>query len=248
MEQTLESTARRWQAALAAHGPRLRAQEMYMGRSMADAKQVATTLDARLYVASAGLGLIGADDHVVPYDLTASGPQGGLQKVLRHFEATSGQWWRLLCGGRGLAHLLAQHPRAVLLAALPATYVEMVARDLGESPASDLHRVRLFTSEAGASEVPEELAGMVMPYDERLESISGCAGTRADFPQRAMRHFVERLGAAGLEQAQARAAVQEALCSHQPRRTVDRQRADDDAIRRNSHRAIGNRRGWIERS
>ena len=244
VEQTLEGTARRWRSALAAHGARLRAHDLYIGRSMSDAKQVATTLDGRLYVASAGLGLVSTDEHVAPYDLTASGSQGGLQEVLERFETTSRQWWNLMCHGRGLTHLLAQHPEAVLLAALPANYVEMVAGDLCDSPAIALQRVKLFTSQVGATELPSELAGMVMPYDDRLESIAGYAGTRADFPQRAMRHFVEQLGACGLDQAQARIAVQEALSLHQLRCSVERKRADDDTIRaliREQWRATGGR-------
>jgi hypothetical protein len=198
---------------------------------MAEAKQVAAVLDAPLYVASAGLGLVSAVDDVVSYDLTASGPQGGLQEVLQRFGASSAQWWSLVCRGRGIAHLLAQHPCAVLMAALPANYVEMVIRDLCDGPSSALERVRLFTSQAGASALPGKLTGMVMPYDQRLESITGYAGTRADFPQRAMRHFVEQLGGRGLDQAEAHAAIKEALCSHELRRSVQRQRVDDDAIK-----------------
>lgn len=228
---TLEGTIRNWRSALDAHRPRLLARDLYMGRAMAEAKQVAAFLDAPLYLASAGLGLVSAADQVVPYDVTASGPQGGLREVLQRFGVSSAQWWNLMCRGRGIAHLLAQHPRALLLAALPANYVEMVISDLRDSPTSALKRVRLFTSQAGASSLPGEWVGMVMPYDERLESIAGYAGTRADFPQRAMRHFVERLGGRGLDQAQGHAAVREALSSHQPRRSVERRRVDDDAIR-----------------
>lgn len=231
VERTLEGTARRWRAALGSHGPRLRVHDLYVGRSMADAKQVAATLGAHLYVASAGLGLVRTDEDAVPYDLTASGPTGGLQDVLRLFEATSAQWWSLLCQGRDLAGLLAQHPSAVLLAALPAKYVEMVAPDLTACTPSALQRVRLFTSPAGARGLPPKLAGITMPYDERLESIAGYAGTRADFPQRAMRHFVEQVGACGLGQAQARDAVEEALTPYLPRVSVERKRVDDAEIK-----------------
>lgn len=228
---TLEGTAHRWRSALVRHNPRLLARDLYIGRAMAEAKHVAVMLEAPLYVASAGLGLVSGDDDVAPYDLTASGAQGGLQEVLRRFDATAAHWWSLLCRGRGIAHLLEKHPRAVLLAALPATYVGMVVRDLCDAPASALKRLRLFTSQVGASELPGKLAGTVMPYDERLESIPGYAGTRADFPQRAMRHFVEQLGGRALSLAQAHAAVKEALRSHEVPRSVERQRVDDDAIK-----------------
>lgn len=231
VDDTLKGTVHRWRAALAKHGPRLRAADMYLGRSMIDARQVATTLDAHLYIASAGWGLVKADKYVAPYDLTVSDPRGRLQEVLRSLETTSCQWWRLLCRGRGISHLLAENPRATLLVALPASYLEMVGHDLCNGNVAGLNRVRLFTSLAGADQIPAGMAKIVMPYDERLESIAGYAGTRADFPQRAMRHFVEQLGASGLGQALARTSVLEALSSHELRHSVKRKRADDIAIK-----------------
>ena len=50
-----------------------------------------------------------------------------------------------------------------------------------------------------------------MPYDDRLESVDGYSGTRADFPQRAMRHFVERLEAQKLSLTNAHEAVTRSL-------------------------------------
>lgn len=228
----LATTAKQWRTALSVHTPKLTASEMYMGRSMVDAKFVAEALHSPLYVASAGLGLVAGNEEVSPYDLTASGARGGLQEVLLRLEATSAQWWNLLCGGRGLACLLARHPEAILLAALPANYVEMVAPDLSQLPPEAVQRLRLFTSQLGAGALPTTLADIAMPYDDRLESVPNYAGTRADFPQRAMRHYVVSLGGHHLPLRKARDAVQDALKSYEPPRPVNRQRADDEAIKR----------------
>jgi hypothetical protein len=205
---------------------------MYAGRSVSDAKHVAALLAGPLHVVSAGLGLVAASDAVAPYDLTASGPRAGLQQVLRRFGATPAQWWNLLCEGRGLSALLARHPKATVMLALPSNYVEMVSPDLSACRPAERRRLRLFSSPAGASTLPEDLVGIVMPYDERLESVAGHAGTRADFAQRAMRHFVQELGAHTLDQGQAREVVHRALAPYQKPRTVERQRCDDQAIKK----------------
>lgn len=228
----LAGTARQWCSALLAHEPKMPANEMYMGRSMVEAKFVASALNSPLYVASAGLGLVAGSDAVVSYDLTASGPRGGLQEALLLFGATTKQWWDLLCNGKGLACLLAQKPEAIMLLALPANYVEMVAHDLDQITPEAAQRLRLFTSPPGISALPPRLTSIAMPYNDRLESIPNCAGTRADFPQRAMRHFVETLKAHNLSQDSARDAVEDALAPYKPPRPVERKRADDESIKK----------------
>jgi hypothetical protein len=69
-----------------------------------------------------------------------------------------------------------------------------------------------------------------MPYDERLESVRGYAGTRADFAQRALRHFVEVLQATArpLEEAHEMVTASLAGASRRPRSTG--QRMTDDEI------------------
>ena len=217
---------------------------MYLGRSITEAKRVAETLNAPLHIVSAGLGLITSDDEVAPYDLSASGPRRGLQGALSVCGATTAEWWELLCNGRGLFELLFRQPGAIVLAALPANYVEMVSRDLKKCGQAQLNRIRLFTSEAGRSVLPYDLHGIAMPYDDRLESIPNYSGTRADFPQRAMRHFVECINAHSLTAPKAYDAVKNALAHHRKPRIIDRVRADDSEIKsliRRQWKATGGR-------
>lgn len=226
------------------------AREMYLGRSIADAKWVAEALKAPLHVVSAGLGLINGADEAAPYDLTASGPRGGLQGALGLHGATTAEWWEFLCDGQGLFELLSQHPEAIVLAALPASYVEMVSRDLKKCSPAQLDRIRLFTSQAGRSILPSGLVGIAMPYDDRLESIPNYAGTRADFPQRAMRHFVECINAHSLPATGALDAVKSALAHHKKPKVIDRVRADDAAIKtliRRNWKATGGRSSTLLR-
>ncbi|WP_373684618.1 DUF6884 domain-containing protein [Ramlibacter montanisoli] len=101
----LPGTARRWSAQLGVHRPQIPACQLYAGRSIADAKRVADHLAASLYVASAGYGLINANQLIAPYDLTASDSDSGLQSALHHHEASTTHWWDALCGAKGVAEL-----------------------------------------------------------------------------------------------------------------------------------------------
>jgi hypothetical protein len=66
----------------------------------------------------------------------------------------------------------------------------MVADAWARWPLERLNRLRIFTLDPAS--VPTQLRPFWMPYDERLDSAGrGYAGTRADFAQRALRHFVD---------------------------------------------------------
>lgn len=246
----LGATAKKWGKELRAHPQKMPAREMYLGRSIAEAKWVAEALNAPLHIVSAGLGLINGTDEATPYDLTASDPRGGLQGALDLHGATTADWWEFLCDGQGLFELLLRHPEAIVLAALPANYVEMVSRDLKKCTPDQLDRIRLFTSQAGQSILPPELVGIAMPYDDRLESIPSYAGTRADFPQRGMRHFVECINAHRLPTSNALDAVKSALENYKKREVIDRVRASDAAIKaliRRNWKASGGRSSTLLR-
>jgi hypothetical protein len=68
-----------------------------------------------------------------------------------------------------------------------------------------------------------------MPYDDRLES-SGIPGTRADFPQRALKHFVCELAAHKAPVDRARRSVEAALAKLQAPETPRRERISDEQV------------------
>lgn len=229
--QTLAGTAARWQSALAAQEARVPVLSLYAGRSFRDAVWCAEYTGGRLYVVSAGLGLIHDSQAVPVYDLTASGSAGGLGGALAAHRASLADWWTALCRKHALARLVAAHPGSITLVALPANYVRMLSRDLRSLSARDMRRVRLFTSSSGSRELDPTLLSCFMPYDQRLEAVSGYAGTRADFPQRALRHFVEALAGHSLDLDEARTAVVRALSSRSVRPLPQGTRASDGEIR-----------------
>jgi hypothetical protein len=246
----LRQTAKRWCQEVKSSSRKVPVSQLYLGRSFMDAKWVAAELRAELHVVSAGLGLVSVADDVPSYDLTIAGARSQLQKALEQFDEHSSSWWRLLNEGSGLRGLAERYRRAVILLALPATYLEMVSVDLSSFSPAQLARVRIFTSSAGRRVMPSSLAQYVMPYDERLESIVGCSGTRADFPQRAMRHFVETLHAQQLTLKRSRAVVEFSLSRYSKPARIQRLRVDDDKIKaliRSQWRSAGGRSAMLLR-
>lgn len=225
----VDRLAKAWQRAV---GRALRvcpAQALYQGRSIADTAATASYLGSSWYVVSAGLGLVRSDQPVPAYECTvATGSE--LDGRLRLLGVTASDWWNAITAHQPqpLSRLIKQ---TLTLLALPSSYLRMTHDDLARVPTAKARQLRIFTSTAGAQFVPKHLADCLMPYDDRLESVPNYAGTQADFPQRALRHFVETLEATSLPLGDARIAVSSAL-AHRPRRArTTGKRMSDDEIR-----------------
>lgn len=194
---SLLALAKTWCKTLEQQRTRTPARNLYLGRAFSDSRCVADALSADLFVVSAGLGLVHAGQAVPNYDLTTAGGSSSIQPALAQAGATATDWWAALTAQLGtpnpLAALLQENRHPLLLLALPSSYLELVAADLSLLPPESIERLRIFTSVAGRTLVPPQLRASVMPYDDRLEALPGHRGTRSDFPQRALRHFVEVL-------------------------------------------------------
>lgn len=226
----VEQLAEAWRGLVGRALPEGPVQSLYQGRSIVDAVAAAAYLGSSWYVVSAGLGLVRSDQPVPAYECTvAAGSElGGRLKLLG---ATAVDWWNAITTRQPypLSRLIAQSPT---LLALPSSYLRMIHDDLARVSPAEIGQLRIFTSTAGLQFVPEHLADCVMPYDDRLESVRNYAGTRSDFAQRALRHFVEALGAASLPLDEARATVSAALASRPQRLQSVGKRMSDDEIRR----------------
>ncbi len=227
---TLLDTIANWRSAASGRSADRAAADLYYGRSIAEARRSASSAKASLFFVSAGMGLISAERRTPAYDLTPAQMGGGLASALQMHGASADAWWSLL-SDNGLSRLIRAQPEQLILVALPATYLRMLALDLAKVPPADVERLRIFTSPAGGDEVPETLRTAVMPYDERLESVDKFSGTRADFPQRALRHFVEELRGVGESMEISRSLVERALKLYSLRKVPERKRLDDAQIR-----------------
>lgn len=226
----IERLAEAWQRLASQALPAGPAKSLYQGRSITDTAVAASHLGASWFVVSAGLGLIRSDQQVPAYECTvAAGSE--LSCRLKLSGATATHWWNTITASQPI-----RLPRLIresyTLLALPGSYLRLIYDDLVRVSAAEAGQLRIFTSTAGSQFVPKHLADCVMPYDDRLESIRSYAGTQSDFAQRALRHFVEALGATPLPLEAARDSVSTALAHRQGRpRSVGTRMSDDD-IRR----------------
>jgi hypothetical protein len=225
----LQTIAREWKSLLKRFDRRFTAAELYKGRSMVDAAAAAKLINGTLHVVSAGLGVVASEDKVPNYDVTVS-PGSALSDALKARALESTDWWSAIAepGQHTLSTLV---DGAAAYVALPSTYLRMVRRDLSNVSKTAQRRLRIFTSVAGRREVPEALSTCVVPYDERLETVVGFEGTRADFPQRALRHFVEVLRGHELSLRDGREAVHSFLSYQRVRVLPKRRRVSDDEVR-----------------
>lgn len=114
----------------------------------------------------------------------------------------------------------------VCLIALPRPYLDMVRHELLALAPEALARVRLFSG----TRLGQPFADVQMPYGDRLDGPdSPYRGTRSNFAQRALRHFVEHI-LPGREQMSApehAAAVEAALASwRSPKRSTGLRKSD----------------------
>lgn len=231
---SIDALAGAWREALLAAGPRYVASMLYGGRSFREAESVANSLEAPLYVVSAGLGLTSAKELVPAYDLTVSGTGPTVLPVLRDLGLAPSDWWAALNESLGkpapIASLLRSQPKATVYLAMPSTYLRLISDELAALSKSDQARLRIFSSPAWQRDAPAALAKLALPYDERLET-TDFAGTRNDFPQRALRHFIQTLQGNALTLAEGRSAVEAVMARHTLRVLPERQKRTDDEVR-----------------
>lgn len=232
---SLDGLARRWVKSLRRAEPAGEAGHLYGGRSIAEAKKAARQGGADLYIVSAGLGLIHESEPVPSYDLTIAAGSGSIAPYLKKLKKSSADWWDALTSELGQTR--ATHPLfrsrrdTVVVFALPASYLQLIYNDLNTLSSKQAARTRIITSELGRSMVPDQLQPSLMPYDERLEGDPEYAGTRADFPQRALSHFVKRLSGHLVDAKTGRSRVHRAMTKLTKPALPSRKRETDEEIR-----------------
>lgn len=189
--------ARRW-LSLAQARPALPAGGLYVGRSVSEARKAAQHLNAGLWFTSTGFGLVEEQRCLPHYDLTVAKGGPGLEDVIQDPSFCPSRWWRAINNAQGcpipISQLLNGDSQRYVFLALPKAYLRMVQDDLARISEADKTRLRIFTSVDGRQATPDHLRDSVLPYDERFDGTSSPnPGTRSDFPQRIMRHFVSQV-------------------------------------------------------
>ncbi|MGE8165954.1 hypothetical protein ACQKRQ_38160 [Paraburkholderia sp. NPDC080076] len=190
-------------------------------------------MDAGLRVVSAGLGIVSADELVPNYDLTIANGRNSLAPVLSSLNASASDWWTALTlqfgTRRTLLSMFCDTDDSLVMLALPGSYLNLIGKELAALSPQQITRLRIFTSSRGRTILPPAIQHAAMPYDERLET-SRLPGTRTDFAQRALRHFVEDLSGHQLEIGVAAKVVAESMHRLSKRTVPLRNRMSDDEI------------------
>ncbi len=202
---------------------------LYLGRAFSEATRATKSAKGRLCIVSAGLGLISAESFAPSYDLTVA--PNAPDSILRKTGDQARAWWTQVESALEPAPTL--EGQGLILAALSRPYLDMVADAWSRWPAERLSRLRLFSKEAPGGDLAKTLGAAWMPYDDRLDRFDGgaYAGTQSDFAQRALRHFVDKIGVALDDAADHRTAVLSALEGLAAREKPSRERLDDAQIR-----------------
>lgn len=234
---SVEALARIWIARVNAVQRREPVRSLYQGRAFSEAKLAADAAGATLYVASAGHGLVNCEVLLPSYDLTVvAAPGNPLHAMLARLHKTPADWWQALTAcfeaSRSLVTLLNSHAskNCIVVLAMSSTYLAMLQDDLAGLNEHQISRLRIITSEFGVSKLPEHIRKMALPYDERLEGSVSYTGTRSDFAQRALRHFMVELRGHELPMSIARQGVISAMEALVRRSPPQRERKSDEAI------------------
>ncbi len=188
-----------------------RADDLYGGRAFVEARRAARESGGKLAIVSAGLGLIDGDTPVPSYGLTTISKDA--DNILSKTSESAPDWWDALGRLSPLQSQVLESEQGLILAALPGPYLAMVADAWARWPAERLARLRLFCR-ASPDTLPTALRDAWMPYDDRLDSIAvDLQGTRMDFAQRAVSHFVTGItgGASAKQDRDAVRAAQQGL-------------------------------------
>jgi hypothetical protein len=207
------------------------AEDLYAGEHWAIVRHLPASApmhDIRLWVCSAGYGLIPAHALIRPYAAAFSG----------HDDRVPGGadgarwWWQALAQWEGpdpaqprsIRELAAAHPTACFMLALSASYLAACRDDIAAA-AAELHDPdRLLVISAGARR-PGLLAGLIVPADARLQAVLG--GTRQALNARIAAHLL-RAGITG--RAQATRHMTDLLALQPPVARYERKKLSDEEV------------------
>jgi hypothetical protein len=230
---TTAECAREWIARISGPNdtPRLPAEDLYSGEHWMIARQLQAIPAGggiRLWVCSAGYGLIPAATQIRPYSATFSGQRdrvpGGADGARRWWQALTA-WEGPEPGGlRSIRELVAADPSASFLLALSAAYLDACRDDITaaikELPDPD----RLLVISAGARNAGF-LAEVMVPADARLQAVLG--GTRQALNAR----IAARLLAGGITSREmATCYLAELLASQPPVPRYERTKLSDEEV------------------
>jgi hypothetical protein len=185
-----------WLRRIEASSAENQAKAVYCGRAFSEALAAASHLESPMWIVSAGLGLVRANEPIPTYSLTVSrgAPDSILTKIVED-QPRSRDWWAALvaegAASRSLHGIVNETANTIVLISLSAAYAKMLENEFEAMAEDQIDRLRIFGLSLDRA-LPERFHRAVMPYDRRLDGTdSPLPGTLTDFSTRAMRHFAQ---------------------------------------------------------
>jgi hypothetical protein len=215
-------------------GVRTQAQEIYCGNAWSVVRRISTQgkigSRIRLWIVSAGIGLVTPQTTVPPYSATFA--RGEPDSVLR----AGGQndlamWWNLLVGWRrfaSVADIAKKHPNEPLITALSVDYLAALRGDLIKARERLKNPESLVIISAGADK-NGELAENFLPCDSRLEHQFG--RSRMALNARVLEAFLNEFLNAGKAIGYVRTYFEELLKRLPASKYPLRERGSDEQVR-----------------
>ena len=242
-QKTVGSRAAEWRRRLRMNGvPKRPARDLYGGDSWSVALQLAEAgkakgLSPRVWVCSAGYGLVSLDAQLAGYAATFS--PGHEDSVSSRSDSASRDlecqdWWQGLATWKGpepgqprsLAELAAQSPRTPMLFAGSEAYLRALLVDLGE--AGVRLRKKLMVISAGAPPI-EGIYEHQLPCDARFQGELG--GARQSINVRILKSLLENVPEPDLHIDSAMEVIGKMSENLEPLKKFDRKPMTDDQLR-----------------
>ena len=241
--QTQRSRAVSWNKTLQkSKVQQISARDLYAGDHWAVARDLSAcgtaSRDIRVWVISAGYGLVSIDQEMCPYSATFSNPHPDTVILSESSDSPARQkskWWNevinLPWSGRrirGLRDLAEKYPTAPLIIAASKNYLDAVQDDLTAAAMklNDLNQLAVIS--AGTDKL-SGLPGSLIPADARLQHYVG--GVRRSLNVRLARYLLEQTRRGKLSASRIRSLVEPLLEAAPALQKFDRTPMTDDEVR-----------------
>lgn len=196
----MQSVLAEWESLISCEKNKIPAHDLYCGRGFSEIRKAVTKNDLNHWIISAGLGLIHGSFLVPSYNLTItpSAKDTINLKIPPDLHFHPAKWWMALNeilrdSTTPLCDLINTQKDTFFIISLSSSYLDLISEDLLQLPRNSRNRVRI-TGINTSKFLPESFKHLWMPYDERFDGPqSPNPGTRADFPQRVTRHFIDEV-------------------------------------------------------
>ena len=240
--------AERWWRRLSTHSTEtVPAVDLYGGDHWSVAKSLpaaatANGLDAHLWVASAGYGLVPADAQLRPYSATFAG--GHSDSVFLATADTTARsdfmrgWWAHLSempgprrgAPRNVTELVKRFPNACVLVVGSPDYISAMEDDLSSAISKARHPDRILIVSRPGAFVKNVLVNHIIPSDARLQRSVG--GARTSLHVRVAKKILEEIPQWEFSATVLRAHYRRVLANSAEAPTFDRERLTDEQVER----------------